>query len=126
MRVRVRALVNALTPGAQGSHSGHNGMRSVINCVRTPNFVRMRVGVGPSTGLPPADAVAFVLARFGPMEQPLLPYLVDYGAELLRVYLHRGVQAANTAACSVSLDDFMQRRYGRSYKHGPTDWMFDP
>ena len=36
-----------------GGHAGHNGLRSIIQRLGTPDFVRVRVGIGkPPAGLP--------------------------------------------------------------------------
>ncbi|MNR80374.1 Peptidyl-tRNA hydrolase [compost metagenome] len=51
----------------QGSAGGHNGISSIIQCLGTQIFARLRVGVGP---LPPRWSTKdFVLSRFGPAER---------------------------------------------------------
>jgi PTH1 family peptidyl-tRNA hydrolase len=50
---------------AGGGHGGHNGLRSIIEHLGTPDFIRVRVGVGrPSNGLAAAD---HVLSRSRPV-----------------------------------------------------------
>ncbi|MDH3217168.1 MAG: aminoacyl-tRNA hydrolase [Candidatus Krumholzibacteria bacterium] len=45
----------------QGSHGGHNGLRSIIEELGTSQFARLRMGIGP---VPPhVDPADFVLAR---------------------------------------------------------------
>jgi PTH1 family peptidyl-tRNA hydrolase len=42
----------------RGSHGGHNGLRSIIDFLRTRDFPRLRMGVGPvPEGVDPADFV---------------------------------------------------------------------
>lgn len=54
----------------QGSAGGHNGISSLIQCLGTPIFARLRVGVGP---LPPRWSTKdFVLSRFGADERDAL------------------------------------------------------
>ena len=40
-----------------GGHKGHNGIRSIIQCIKTPDFHRIRFGVGrpPKPEIPVAD-----------------------------------------------------------------------
>ena len=45
-----------------GSAGGHNGIRSVIERVGTPDFTRVKIGVGKDR----ADVVAHVLGKFAP------------------------------------------------------------
>ncbi|KAI8805642.1 peptidyl-tRNA hydrolase [Cladochytrium replicatum] len=54
----------------QGSAEGHNGLRSIIQSIRTDDFRRLRVGIGrPSE----RDKVSeFVLSKFDVHEQSLL------------------------------------------------------
>lgn len=44
---------------ANGSAGGHNGMSSIISCMKTNEIVRIRIGIGRGY-----DAVDFVLSRF--------------------------------------------------------------
>src|SRR5512145_3061374 len=45
-----------------GGHGGHNGLRSIIEHIGTPDFIRVRVGIGrPAPG---ADAADYVLSPF--------------------------------------------------------------
>lgn len=47
-----------------GGHGGQNGMRSIIDCLATDRFPRLRVGIGPAG----TDAARYVLGRFSPSE----------------------------------------------------------
>jgi peptidyl-tRNA hydrolase, PTH1 family len=58
-RVRVR-------PG--GSAAGHNGIKSVMQHVGSPDFTRVRIGIGR----PPGEAIGHVLSRFTNDERPLI------------------------------------------------------
>lgn len=54
-----------------GGHGGHNGLRSMISHLGSPDFVRIRVGIGrPTDG---RDVVSWVLGGFGKDEQEALP-----------------------------------------------------
>ena len=60
-----------------GGHAGHNGLRSIIQRLGTPDFVRVRVGIGK----PPAgfrgDGADWVLSSFDAVERAELPDVVD-------------------------------------------------
>ncbi|MFN7958178.1 MAG: aminoacyl-tRNA hydrolase [Holophagaceae bacterium] len=43
-----------------GSHGGHNGLRSVFDCLGTPDIARLRLGIGPFE----RPLVDFVLGRW--------------------------------------------------------------
>ena len=47
-----------------GGHGGHNGLRDIIAAIGTPDFTRVRVGVGRPPGR--QDAADFVLHDFAP------------------------------------------------------------
>ncbi|MDA0945379.1 MAG: aminoacyl-tRNA hydrolase, partial [bacterium] len=51
----------------KGTAGTHNGMRSIIQCIGTQAFVRMRIGVGPKPVH--MDAANYVLGRFSTDEQ---------------------------------------------------------
>jgi PTH1 family peptidyl-tRNA hydrolase len=59
--------LGAVRVKAGGGHGGHNGLRSIIDHVGTPDFIRVRVGVGrPAPG---RDAADYVLSPFAPAER---------------------------------------------------------
>lgn len=75
----------------QGSHGGHNGVRSIIQHLHTQEFPRLRVGVGrPQRG----DAADHVLSTFRKHEQPIADELVQRAADAVEVVLKDGLVAA--------------------------------
>jgi PTH1 family peptidyl-tRNA hydrolase len=76
-----------------GGHGGHNGLRSIVQGVGGPDFVRLRVGVGR----PPADfrgdEAAWVLARFSE-PRPDVDALIGRAADMAECILGEGVDAA--------------------------------
>ena len=46
----------------KGSHGGQNGLRSIIDCLRTQDFIRVRIGIMPDHTV--GDAKRFVLENF--------------------------------------------------------------
>ena len=78
-----------LRPG--GSAGGHNGLRSIIECVGT-EFPRLRLGVGREP--PGADRSDWVLSRFESAERPLVKDMLQRAAKVARMVLESGVEAA--------------------------------
>lgn len=78
--------------GAGGGHGGHNGLRSIIADWGTPEFTRVRVGIGrPTHG---RDAAAYVLENFTRDEQAGLPELVGEAADAVETIVGSGLTAA--------------------------------
>lgn len=63
----------------QGSAGGHNGLKSIIACLGTDRFPRVRVGVGkvPTGG----DMIAHVLGRIRPEERGNMALGEEHAAE---------------------------------------------
>ncbi len=81
---------------------GHNGVKSVINSLKTQDFVRVRVGISgatPSGKLkrPAPEKIAdFVLAKFKPVEKDKLKKVKKVVQEALELILTEGVERAQT------------------------------
>ncbi len=74
-----------------GSDGGHNGLESIIQCVGTQAFPRVRVGIGSP---PPGQMVEYVLSRFAPSEQPIIDVALQRAADAVEAIIAEGVQAA--------------------------------
>lgn len=80
-----------------GGHAGHNGLRSIIQRLGTPEFVRVRVGIGrPPPGFR-GDVADWVLSDFDAMEKAELPDVVDRAAAAVERVVADGVAAAMNA-----------------------------
>jgi peptidyl-tRNA hydrolase, PTH1 family len=80
-----------------GGHAGHNGLRSIIQRLGTPDFIRVRVGVGrPPPGFK-GDVADYVLSDFDAMEAAELPDVVDQAAKAVEKVLAEGLAAAMNA-----------------------------
>lgn len=75
-----------------GGDNGHNGLRSVTASLHTPEYVRIRIGIGRPVGRQsPAD---FVLRDYAASERAELPAILDQAARAVTLILERGVVAA--------------------------------
>lgn len=65
-----------------GSPGGHNGMKSLIACLGTEGFPRLRMGIG-AEGMQTSDMVDpdFVLSKFEPAEEVLLERVYETAGE---------------------------------------------
>jgi PTH1 family peptidyl-tRNA hydrolase len=75
----------------QGSHGGHNGVRSIIQHLHSMAFPRLKVGVGRPARGDPAD---HVLTGFRKHELPIVEELIPRAADAVETALRDGVIAA--------------------------------
>ncbi len=78
-----------------GSDAGQKGVRSIIHQLGTDRFARVRVGIG-SPPVPQMSMPDYVLSRFTPEEQALLPEIVEAAIGALQTVLDEGVEVAMT------------------------------
>lgn len=70
-----------------GGHGGHNGLRSLIANLGSPDFLRIRVGIGrPSGG---REVTGYVLGGFDPTEAQELPDALERAADALRCVMQQ-------------------------------------
>lgn len=75
-----------------GGHGGHNGVRDVAKALGTPEFPRVRVGIGRPPGR--QDPADWVLDAFGQTERKTLPILVSDAADAVELIVDEGLVAA--------------------------------
>jgi len=75
----------------RGGNGGHNGLRSIIDVLRTEDVPRMRLGVGRS---PVASAISHVLSRFTEEEEPAVEHLLNRAVEAAACFVGEGVDEA--------------------------------
>ena len=76
----------------KGSHGGQNGLRSIIDCLKTQEFIRLRIGIGPEHQI--SDASRFVLENFTKKEAETLEKILAESADAVRAIITDGVDAA--------------------------------
>ena len=82
------------------SAGGHNGIKSVIAALKTQDFIRVRIGISPSTPSGKLkrpdgeDITDFVLGKFKPTEQEKIKKVKKLVQEALEIILEEGKDAA--------------------------------
>lgn len=77
-----------------GGHAGHNGLRSIIERLGTPDFVRVRIGIGrPPPGFR-GDVADYVLQNFDASEKAELPDVIARALDATKGVLTDGLSAA--------------------------------
>ena len=75
-----------------GGDNGHNGLRSMTKSLGTPDYLRVRFGIGRPPGR--QDPADFVLKPFSSTEAKELPLDVDRAADAVEALLTGSLEAA--------------------------------
>lgn len=70
---------------AKGSSGGHNGLKSIVACIGTQEFKRLKVGIGRDKFIPVVD---YVLGKFSGNEKTLFDSAKDIAVMALKDYIH--------------------------------------
>jgi PTH1 family peptidyl-tRNA hydrolase len=74
-----------------GGSGGHNGLKSIADCLGSEAFARLRLGISRPEG---PDAVGHVLGRFAPDEAKHAAAAVALAIQAVRLWLDQGIEAA--------------------------------
>lgn len=75
-----------------GGHGGHNGIKSIIEALGTPEFIRLKIGIGrPAPGQNSAD---YVLERVTQDEMAVIEPCLGRAVDALECLIHRGADVA--------------------------------
>ena len=77
-----------------GSDGGHNGLASIIECLETEDFPRMRLGIGPIPD--EQDTVKFVLGDFELEELKTVDEMIKTASQAITEILETGLEEAMT------------------------------
>ena len=83
-RIRVRK---------NGSCGGHNGIRNIIERLGTPEFVRLKLGVGKDR----SNVIAHVLGKFDPASRKVMDRVVEESVKAAEAILRQGPDRAMNA-----------------------------
>jgi PTH1 family peptidyl-tRNA hydrolase len=75
-----------------GGSGGHNGIKSVIDALGTPQFVRLKVGIGRPA--PRQDSADYVLERVSPDERAVYEPCLERAVDALELLLNRDLATA--------------------------------
>ena len=76
-----------------GSCGGHNGVRNIIERLGTPDFVRLKLGVGKDK----SDVVGFVLGKFAPETRQIIDRVVEESVKAAESIIRSGADQAMNA-----------------------------
>ena len=74
---------------ATGSHGGQNGLRNIQEAFGTPDYARLRIGVGSPGEY--QDAAEYVLSRFKPAERTVINEAIAKAAQASLIWLAEGI-----------------------------------
>ena len=75
-----------------GGDNGHNGLRSITQALGTPDYYRVRFGIGRPPGR--MDPAVYVLRDFTAAERKDLPFFIDRAADATEALIAKGLAAA--------------------------------
>ncbi len=78
----------------RGSAGGHRGVESIIHCLRTEEFPRLRIGIRNEVLLQHLDHPSFVLSHFLPEEEKILEKITDRAVKAVEDILDYGYEYA--------------------------------
>lgn len=76
----------------KGTHGGQNGLRSIIDCLRTQDFIRLRIGIQPDH--PIGSASSFVLENFSKSDLAEVENILEDSADAVFAVIKHGVEKA--------------------------------
>ncbi len=76
-----------LRPG--GSAAGHNGLKSITECIGTQEFPRLRFGIG--NHYPKGMQAEFVLSKWNKTEEPVVKLKIDQSVEVIEQFAAIGI-----------------------------------
>lgn len=85
--------VGVLRVRKKGSDGGQKGLRSIITCIGTEEFARIRIGIGEKPH-PAYDLAAWVLSKYTPEERPLMETAFDNAAQAAKLILSGRIEEA--------------------------------
>ncbi len=80
-RIRIRT---------QGSAGSHNGMKSLLQHLKSDRFPRIRIGIGPPVG----DVIQFVLSKIPESKEEALTWAIDDACEAIELLIDDRLQEA--------------------------------
>ena len=76
----------------KGSDGGHNGLKSIRECLKTDSYARLRIGIGPDHPL--TNSRRFVLERFPKRDFEVLDGVIARSADAVIALIDDGIERA--------------------------------
>ena len=76
----------------KGSDGGHNGLKSIIACLKTQDFIRLRIGIQPEHQI--NDSRRFVLEKFSKSDSATVEKILEQSADAIRTVITEGIEKA--------------------------------
>jgi PTH1 family peptidyl-tRNA hydrolase len=89
-----------------GGHGGHKGLMSIIEQTGSPEFIRVRMGIGKPVHRGMVDD--YVLQVFNKEEVTDLPDIVDQATSAIKELLSSGIQAAMNQYHGKTIKNFIE------------------
>ena len=74
----------------KGSAGGHNGLRSIAECLKTTDYIRLRIGIQPEH--PISNTKKFVLESFPKRDFDTVGEILERSADAIRSVVSEGLQ----------------------------------
>ena len=74
---------------AKGGPGSHNGMKSMVNCLNSENFSRIRVGIGRPSG--EYDRIDYVIGQIDEEEKKVLEQGQDEAVQAIKFWIKNGI-----------------------------------
>jgi PTH1 family peptidyl-tRNA hydrolase len=77
---------------ARGSAGGHNGLKSIEECLKTQEFIRLRIGIQPEHSI--SDTKRFVLENFSKNDLETVEKVLEQSVEAIHSIVIDGIEKA--------------------------------
>lgn len=77
---------------AKGSDGGHNGLKSINDCTKTKEYIRLRIGIQPEH--PISNTKKFVLENFAKKDLETIEKVLERSANAIRCVIAEGIGKA--------------------------------
>lgn len=88
-----------------GGSGGHKGIDSIIQCLGSREFQRLRLGIGRPSPPSSEDTVSYVLSPFDPGQSHALARMLDAGASSIETIAAEGIGVAMNRFNSAAVPD---------------------
>jgi len=86
-----------------GGNGGHRGMESIIQCLETSHFPRLRIGIGRPDA--PQNPKEYVLEKFSKKEQPIATEIIGIVTQCIETVVVQGTLEAMNKFNNVNIEE---------------------